>query len=159
MKKVELEYRMYGLVNYQLAGTIHAGIQYGHAVVEYAQRHFKDKEYQEWSKKHKTFIILNGGNTRTHGGSTDSTLIGTMQQHEILLMTNKIKYARFCEPDLNDALTAIVFLVDERVFNKEKYPFDANQDMDDSSNKEWIKSLGGKQNIFLREFLSNFKLL
>ena len=32
-----LEYRMYGLVNYQLAGTVHSGIQFGHAVVEYGQ--------------------------------------------------------------------------------------------------------------------------
>ena len=32
-----LEYRMYGLVNYQLCGTIHAGIQFGHAVVDYGR--------------------------------------------------------------------------------------------------------------------------
>ena len=61
--KNNLELRMYGLVNYQLSGTIHAGIQFGHGVVEYTQKHFRDKDYQEWAKNRKTFIILNGGTT------------------------------------------------------------------------------------------------
>jgi len=46
-QKIELvsEYRMYGLVPYNIS-EIQKGIQFGHAVVEYAQKHFKDADYQ-----------------------------------------------------------------------------------------------------------------
>ena len=40
---------MYGLVAYQLSGTIHAGIQYGHAVVEYGLRN-QDESKTELDK-------------------------------------------------------------------------------------------------------------
>lgn len=173
-EKLNLEYRMYGLVNYQLGGTIHAGIQYGHSVVEYSLIHGKDKEYKKWANIDKTFIILNGGTTN------DSTKnYGTLQKNRDLLIENEIKIAQFREPDLNDSLTSVVFLVDERVFNKEKYPdfnyVSSHRPLDnivgfstDRANtisnderyyyKIWLKSIGGEQNAFLRNFLPKFKL-
>lgn len=48
--KNKLELRMYGFVPYNLS-EIQKGIQYCHAVVEYAQKHFKDTDYQDWVKK------------------------------------------------------------------------------------------------------------
>ena len=68
MKK-RLEYRMYGLVPYNIS-PIQQGIQFGHEVVEYGLKHGKsnvinDKvdTYTQWAKNDKTFIILNGGTT------------------------------------------------------------------------------------------------
>lgn len=163
MKK-KLEYRMYGIVPFNIS-EIQKGIQFGHAVVEYAQAHFKDVDYQKWAKHDKTFIILNGGTT--HNGPMPNDL-GTMQLHRFELLKNDVKSAKFYEPDLNDALTAIVFLVDERVYDKEKYPDpDKMSDKFKNSKPKWriteyctnfTDEIGGKKNLFLREFLSKFRL-
>lgn len=149
---------MYGFVPYNIS-PIQQGIQFGHAVVEYSLKHFKDKDYQDWANNHKTFIILSGGTTNTSLHNP-----GTMQKHLMALKKNKIKVASFYEPDLDDTLTAIVFLVDERVFNKGKYPDCAPEFWEVPTSigakrrfNNWNKSMG-KQNLFLRDFLKPFKL-
>jgi hypothetical protein len=117
------EYRMYGLVMYNLS-PIQQGIQFGHAVVEYAQANFTQGDYQMWAKHHKTFIILNGGtsNHTKNRYSGEMGVYGTMEKHLIALDSHKITNAAFFEPDLNDSLSAIVFLVDDRVFDREIWP-------------------------------------
>lgn len=169
------ELRMYGLVNYQLSG-IQKGIQFGHAVVEYGLKNFHDPLYQDWAKNWKTFIILNGGTTNM---SIDRK--GTLNQHAFSLDERGIKFAIFNEPDLGDQLTAIVFIVDERVFKREDYPdfsvyvkgkidkikwlqyfkndevLEFDDEMD-SLFSEWIDMMGGEKNVFLREFLKQFRL-
>lgn len=171
MKKNKLELRLYGLVIYQLTG-IQKAIQFGHANDEYKLKYPNDKKYKEWLKYWKTYIILNGGTTHNDIGTGDdkASVCGTMQMHIAELKKNGIKYATFHEPDLNSSLTAVVFVVDERVFNKEKYPdfkptYEPNvvmikyqQKQNERDLKFWEKTVGGKQNIFLREFLKPFKL-
>lgn len=170
-----LEYRMYGLVAYQLSGTIHAGIQFGHAVVDYA-RTLRDidpfeKIYNKWADKDKTFIILNGGTT-----NTNPERLGTLNQHMEALKDNGIPTRGFYEPDLGDQLTACVFLVDERVFNKTLYPdFEkevlpwSRQKPSDKAKEElairnnanydkWVERVGGWNNAFLRDFLRDKRL-
>lgn len=154
--KSKLEYRMYGIVPYNIS-EIQKGIQFGHAVVEYTLKYFKDDNFQDWAKNHKTFIILNGGTTNNGEEPhkhvvRDDQYVGSMQKLELELKKNKVKVASFFEPDLNDTLTAVVFLVDERVFNKTKYPDPI------VVTNEWIKSIGGKQNAFMRQFLSTLRL-
>jgi len=156
-----LEYRMYGLVPYNLS-PIQQGIQFGHAVVEYGQivKGIPPFEaiYDKFAKKDKTFIILNGGTTNENPDK-----LGTLQQHAISLKNNEVLFAEFREPDLNDTLTGIVFLVDERVFNKELYP-DFQPDAQASELRtlkqyhEWVEKIGGESNAFLREFLPKFRL-
>lgn len=150
MKKQELEYRMYGLVPYNIS-PIQQGIQFGHAVVEYGLKHFKDPVYQKWAKKDKTFIILNGGTTNTH-----PHYLGSLNKHQTMLKNNGIKVVSFQEPDLGHQLTAVVFLVDERVFNKEKYPDDNGVD----PFEDWtigIEKKELKKIMFLRTFLKQFR--
>ncbi len=166
--KDNFEYRLYGFVPYNLS-EIQKGIQFGHAAVEYSLKYFKDKDYQQWAKKYKTFIILNGGTTNNGEephlyAMHDDPYVGTMQKIHMELKSNGIKCSTFFEPDLNDALSAIVFLVDERVFNKKEYPdfeldFEPDGPMpDENSYEDWLKNIGGKRNEFLREFLSKYKL-
>ena len=153
-KKEKLEYRMYGLVNYQLSG-IQKGIQFGHAVVEYGLKHGKTDEYRRWSKHDKTFIILNGGTTNK-SGYFDT--MGTINKHLVTLEENKILLSTFHEIDLGNQLTAIVFLVDERVFNKDKYPLDTLEPILENF---WTEKLSKKELsriLFLREFLLQFRL-
>jgi hypothetical protein len=86
-----------------------------------------------------------------------------------------------------DLLSGIVFIVDERIFNKKDYPdfsdwlmsskyaelirtFDTDVNTiaeyiknstnkeDQKAYKEWINLVGGEKNVFLRDFLKNFRL-
>jgi hypothetical protein len=113
----ERKYRMYGLVPYNIS-PIQQGIQFGHAVVEYGLLYGETPEYQRWAKEDKTFIILNGGTT-----STNPISPGTLNQHASFLrmLIGEKKVALFYEPDLGDQLTAVVFLVEDRVWDKENW--------------------------------------
>ena len=170
----KLELRMYGLVPYNIS-PIQQGIQFGHAVVEYGQRvkglNTLEEQYNNWAYNHKTFIILNGGTTNNNPNS-----LGSLNEHLNMLANNDIVVETFNEPDLGDQLTAIVFIVDERVFNKELYPDYQPLTFDNSDVKfdfsclfgmdsnhhvnymDWVESVGGEKNVFLRDFLKTFRL-
>jgi hypothetical protein len=159
-----LEYRMYGLVPYNLS-PIQQGIQFGHAVVEYG-RNTKDlgqpeRIYNQWADNDKTFIILNGGTTNNNPDK-----LGSLNQHYNLI-TEKTRTAFFCEPDLGDQLTAFVFLVDERVWNRELYPdfipvdygrVSPSEEIEFKRYTKWVDSIGGEENVFLRDYLKNLRL-
>lgn len=135
--------RMYSLVLYQLK-PIQQGIQSQHAITDYAENYFNDPVYRQWASIDKTTIIL------SVGGSNQ--LIDAIVQ----LLSNNIPHKIFREPDLYDVPTAVCFLVDERVWDKLKYPDPAV-----NSGEEWdlyVKNIGGNQNLFLRSFLSNYRL-
>jgi hypothetical protein len=148
--KEKLELRMYGLVPYNIS-SIQKGIQFGHGVVEYGQL-IKDTPmedlYNDWANNWKTFIILNGGTT-----NNSNNYVGTLNNHAKFL-SNIIPIATFYEPDLGNQLTAIVFIVDERIFNFEKWP-----DMRiDESYESYVNAIGGEKMMQLREYLKQFKL-
>lgn len=173
---------MYGLVPYNLS-PIQQGIQYGHAVVEYGLENFQEQRYLDWAKYHKTFIILNGGTTNKRASIVTGEYAGSLNNHLVSLKNAGVRVATFEEPDLGDQLTAVVFLVDERVFNKDLYPefadylknfpevLSAHSDktfsqtvrfLEESRSgvyTNWVEEvLGGETNEFLRKFLKNFKL-
>jgi hypothetical protein len=192
----KLELRMYGLVPYNIS-PIQQAIQFGHAVVEYGQMVKLPQSmnkmdinspfiYDSWASQWKTFILLNGGTTN-HRNNDDGLPFGSLNQHVLKLDEMKIDFATFHEPDLGDQLTAVVFIVDERVFNRKKYPdfedwvienygdliksdyytssYMMAKRIKESTSKEdqkvyqsWVKFVGGEKNVFLRDFLKNFKL-
>ncbi len=180
----KLELRMFGLVPYNIS-PIQQAIQYGHAVVEYGQKFKNDTTYNDWADNHKTFIILNGGTTNHKTSLEDGLPFGSLNQHLLTLHQNNIDLAKFEEPDLGDQLTAIVFIVDERVFNRKKYPdfsdwlfenyedyinvsgdrskvsyevINSNSESDRKIYQKWVNLVGGQKNVFLRDFLKNFRL-
>lgn len=166
------KWRMYGLVPYNIS-DIQKGIQFGHAVVEYMQKFPIDlniySDTLQWARNDKTFIILNGGTTNDQK-INDGIPHGTLNQHVDELMLRGIKHAIFREPDLQNAVTAVVFLVPEQVWDYEKYPpIDIKiQPPSDGistaavyipeTEEAYAKRLGGEQNVWLREFLSKFRL-
>jgi len=156
-KNNKLELRMYGLVPYQLSG-IQKGIQFGHAVVRYSLKN-NNQRYRNWAKHWETFIILNGGTTNNNLKKS-----GTLNIYASTLKELGIKTAEMYEPDLGDQLTAVVFILDERVFNKEKYPDYAEWSKDKLVGqsriwrKQWLKLIGGEKNEKIRAFISKFKL-
>ena len=157
VKGEKLELRMYGLVPYQLS-EIQAGIQFGHAVVEYGLKN-NTVEYKDWAKNWKTFIVLNGGTT-----NLSQTNPGTLNKHLKELKSMGVKVATFHEPDLGDQLTSVVFILDERVFNKKKYPdyedwlIENNLEPSKKEFGNWLIFMGGYKNMTIRSFVSKFKL-
>lgn len=119
--KKEFELRMYFFVPYNLS-PIQQSIQAGHAAIEYAYQFGKTEQFKDFASKWKTWIILNGGTTNSTRELGTGIAQGTLNQIGDELLENKIRFAYFEEPDLNDALTALCFIVDERVFNYEDYP-------------------------------------
>ena len=97
---------MYFFVMYNLSG-IQKGIQAGHAVVEYSRLADKYRDYYayfDFADNHKTFILLDGG------GSVD------MQSRLLELDDLSIPNATFYEPDLNNSLSAIAFILPEEIY-------------------------------------------
>lgn len=165
---------MYGLVPYNLS-PIQQGIQYGHAVVEYTVKFRDFPDLVKWAEEDKTFIILNGGTTNKDVSITpenpDKHFVGSLNNYKMMLSRKGIKIADFYEPDLGDQLTAVVFLVDERVWDYEKYPerflggapkpnekYTLTVFLEPETEEDYAKRLGGEQNVWLREFLKQFRL-
>ena len=159
----KLELRMYGLVIYQLS-PIQAGIQFQHSVTRYGRAH--DSEiYRDWADNWQTSIVLNGGTTNLNPNK-----LGTINQSLIELVENGIICEPFYEPDLGDQMTSIAFIADERVFNKKKYPdfgfdydevnkiFVKNADFGQTPTAQWIESIGGQKNYFLRNYVGKLPL-
>jgi len=185
MNEERLKFRMYFFVPYNIS-PIQQAIQAGHAALEYAYHHGNSENYLNFIKNDKTWIILNGGTTNSERGD-DMVSVGTLNQIADQLslgdgIADSIPHAYFREPDLENALTAVCFLADERVWDYETYPdfidFYAKLFPDDmtpqrrvelrlKSEEElkllpyydhWVESLGGNQNVFLRQLLKGKKL-
>lgn len=179
---------MYGLVPYNIS-PIQQAIQFGHGAIEYQLKYAchpgaKEGElyhqYYDWAMNWKTFIVLNGGTTNNSvyfDNDLETEMYkGSLNQHMQWLHINKIPYSEFSEPDLGDQLTSVNFIVDERVFNKRKYP-DFKQWMINSMGEleykgwkkrtpvieetgaysTWVDLIGGETNVNLREWLRQFK--
>jgi hypothetical protein len=151
----------------------------GYLLTEEKQEVWK---FEQWRTEDKTFIILNGGTTNNSPSIVTGEYKGSLNNHLVSLKNASVNVATFIEPDLGDQLTAVVFLVDERVFNTKKYPDFAEHVLtfpeiistfeDKSIDQiirhleeqrpqvylDWVKSIGGDKNEFLRKFLKNFKL-
>ena len=150
---------MYGFVPYQLSG-IQAGIQFGHAVVDFGLDYYDMLSYQQWAKYDKTFIVLNGGTT-----NLNPDRLGTMNIKKAMLDEAGIPNTAFYEPDLGDQLSAVVFLVDDRIYDKETYPDYENSEFFDEEDGEtlWRRNFNAdesdvEQIVFLRSFLKGSKL-
>jgi len=100
------------------------------------------------------------------------------------LLHNDIEFSYFKEPDLNNALTAVCFIGDERIWNYEHYPDFLNWVLknylyDEPAHRvlelrmmgtleltwmfpayyeEWVGVIGGEKNVFLRELIKDKRL-
>jgi hypothetical protein len=164
MKKEEnLELRMYGLVPYNIS-DIQKGIQFGHSVVRYGRNVTKlnsfnkyHKQYIDWADNHETFVILNGGTTNIRKG-IDGNCLGSLNNYHKMLTDRGILTSDFYEPDLGDQLTAFCLIIDERVFNRKKYPEYDTDILGGQSYEEWVDTIGGEENVFIRNLLYPLRL-
>lgn len=182
MENKPLELRMYFFVPYQLTG-IQQAIQAGHSSLEYAHYFGNTELFKDFIENWKTWVILNGGTTN-EGRDLDDIPIGSLNQIKDSLIHNEIQFTFFNEPDLNDALTAVCFICDERVFNRKDYPdfkqyfldivserfgdgeanrlLISNEEQLIAANPDnyqlWVEFLGGEKNVFLRNLIKDKKL-
>ena len=178
-----LELRMYFFVPYNIS-PIQKSIQAGHAALEYAYKNSNGGLFIHFMDHWKTWIILDGGTTNSQRELGTGISLGSLNQIADLLKENGIDFSYFEEPDLNNALTAVCFIADERVFNYEDYPdfldwifktylYDEPTDriirlrmmgmleltfMFPEYYKEWVEFIGGSKNVFLRELIKDKKL-
>jgi hypothetical protein len=169
-----LRQRMYNLVMYNLS-PIQQGIQGNHATVEYANKYSATPEYQQWADIDKVLILLNGGTSNRTGTTVFNNIpipLGSMEQHIQALEANNIRFAAFNEPDLNNSTSAIAFLCDERVWDKELYPNPIVQMTElagltdkvvqlEAYNKKFLEMLTeqiGPEAAFLRVLTQNMRL-
>ena len=185
----DLEKRMYFFVPYNIS-PIQQAIQAGHAALEYAVQYGDTELFKDFANVWKTWIILNGGTTNSKRDD-DLVSVGSLNQLADQLslgdgISSGIDHAYFCEPDLEDALTAVCFICDERVFNYKGYPdfheWIIEQDIFEEAEKNysytnlkpipmeqlremfpvmfpgWVRTLGGEENVFLRNLLKGKKL-
>ena len=123
-QKKELELKMYFFVPYNIS-PIQQGIQAKHAFDEFLLKYGRYNPTQriwDYMENHKTVIILDGGTTNSRRELGIGTSLGSLNQIGDSLLENEIEYSYFEEPNLNDALTAVCFLADERVWNYVDYP-------------------------------------
>ena len=156
-----LEWRMYFFVPHLYLSDKQIGIQSGHCALRYALDAYKyDDNPQVWEfiEDHETFIIL---------GAYDSPNMEIIREE---LEESGIKFAAFNEPGINEALTALCFLVDERVFDWKTYPpyhkyraeraegftegfdldFDEIYPEDAVDCDEYVDFVGGTKNVILK---------
>lgn len=173
-----MRYKLYCIVPFNIS-TEQKGIQLTHGVVEYVLKcleYINGEEekkqlldvFIDWGTNSKTTILLRGGGSNHVGNrytgekniggfdgiGTPESYDGSMEKTLKTLITNGVNVSTFYEPDLNDMLSSIVFIVDERAFDFDLYPnFVEGEDYD-----KWVESVGGETNAFLRKYLPPFKL-
>ena len=101
--------KMYSITLMHLSG-IQKGIQHGHGKDVFELIHNGRAEYKRWLKTDKTVIVL-----QTYS-------VKQLLEAKALLAANEVPHAIFYEEDLANIPTAVSFLVDERVWDKETYP-------------------------------------
>ena len=103
--------RLYGIINLYLNG-VQAGIQAAHAIsemsVEYTDRVVTNLWYDQWVRKDKTIILLDGG--------YQSNL---QRIYDLAQKIPSLPQAKFHEEEaaLNGALTAVAIVLPEYMFN------------------------------------------
>jgi hypothetical protein len=109
MVEQQYELKMYGIVLRHLSG-IQKGIQFAHAVARYCYHRHDIEQLQQWVNVDETMILLQANTS-----------------NELYEVSNRLRAVgidtqSFNEPDISGSITGIVFIIDERVWDREKYP-------------------------------------
>ena len=161
----EHEQRLYVLVLRTLS-SMQKGIQALHAAVEFSNVFHGDLCYQRWSRQDKTVVVLDGGTSNATSQRKD-----TLDAYLRELTARNIPVAGFYETDLNNALTAVAFLADYRVYQKSDTTSESahkqnakhrvcNMSPERANNmREAVRrEVGDERNVFLRTFIKQFAL-
>lgn len=158
LEEKQLELRAYFFVPYNIS-EIQKSIQSGHCLGRLLLKYGRnDPNHQVWDflQNHETWVILNGGTTNEQR-DFEGFALGSLNQIGDQLMGNDIEFSFFHEPDLNNALTALCFIADERVFNRKEYPSFVDYVLDVKMYPE-AREAAPAQNIVMFKMQSDEKL-
>lgn len=154
----DIEYRMYCLAERHLS-SIQKAIQSSHAIVEYSLMYGNSPEYKQWAKNDKTIIILDGGN------SID------LEDIKIHLIDMQYPFEVFYEPDMGNFMTAIAFLVPNKIYDYQMYGTSYNDYLlktisisekeilpSKISYNEWLEMIGGKTAESIKAIISSLRI-
>lgn len=170
MEKVK--YRMYGFAPYQLTG-IQKSIQHSHACMEHILTYKDDPIVSQYVFEDKTIVLLDGGTT-----NSNPERMGTMElYYKTLTEDFGVKVTKFHEPDLNDAMLGMCFILPDNITQGWQYPINLNlvkrslvmdgideNDFEYAYNtypffkKEVDSTVGSFKNFQLRQFISSKRL-
>ena len=161
-------YKMYGIVCNNIS-SLQKGIQFGKSIVEYATKYGSNDQYKKWASGDKQVMLYDGGSTNSR--RFDGKYIGSMNRYLDELDKHKIELVSFYEKDLGDQLTCICLLLDERIWDTEKFN-DYDGPFIDKHGKEpsqipynyWRSKFGNNEEeinkiFFLRKFFKKLKIL
>lgn len=134
----EIDNRLYFFVLDKIS-NIQKGIGMGKAALKY----FIDKEYL--ADEYEPWLVLNVSSNKHK-----------MNDIKTILNKHAVDYTSYKDPNLNNTLTIICLLVDERVYNINKYP-DWDKDNSEVTYDRWVSLMGGQSNIVLRELINKSK--
>lgn len=160
--KDERRYKMTGWTARSLSDK-QIGIQFGHAVVRYIKKNFSMPQCTKWIEFDETFVILNGGST-----NNNPERLGELNLIVETLKQNRIIHETFTEINIGDQLTAVVILVDDRVWDRKKWPDFTSTSLPEQEFsykmelEEWKNRFSDCKDkideiLFLRNFLPKFR--
>jgi hypothetical protein len=119
----DLEKKIYVFVPYNISDK-QKGIQALHGAQKYDRKYEGSTMLHDFIDNHMTCIMLDGGTTNSHPERLGTLNLILLAIVEFNNGSEKeyIPYSFFEEPDINDALTAVAFIADERVFDFKTYP-------------------------------------
>jgi hypothetical protein len=146
----KLNYRTYHLVIRQLNG-INKGVQIEHSAKRFVWKYRNDPDlavlFDPDCPDNETTIMLDGG--------THQEMVEIQKQLE----EAGIKHSFFNEPDLNNCLTAITLIADERVWDVQYIKsYSDVADLLQYDYDKWLDYIGGEKNVKLIEILGNKRL-
>ena len=141
---------MYCLAERHLS-SIQKAIQSAHAIVEYGQTYGDTPEYKQWADRDKTIVILDGGRSIDLDSIVDQ------------LRCEGWPFETFYEPDMDNFMTAIAFLVPDTVYDYEKWGRDYNDYREieypgKTHYDTWLADIGGKPAEAVKSIISNLRL-
>ena len=157
-----MEYRTYEIVLRHLSG-VNKGVQAEHSAKRYIWKYRNEPltEIVMENLENETTIMVDGG--------THQDMVEIHNRFE----DAGIHHTYFIEPDLNDCMTAITVIADERVWDRKNYKsYSEFVDLcmiEDGLNpllssirpgyiEQWYEYIGGEKNSILMEILQNKKL-
>lgn len=123
--------RLYSFGNMYLQG-VQSGIQCQHCTVELLAK-YGQGDCWEWATKHKTTILLNGGNQRAL-----MEIVAHLDKPE-----NTYQYADFVEDldSLNGALTNVCIILPEKIYMYRKWSEEAHAEVSEDGRllERWVE--------------------
>ena len=150
METAEKHYRMYCLAERHLS-SIQKAIQSAHAVVEYSLKYGDTFEYKKWAEVDKTLIVLDGG------------CVPDLSEHAEILTQFNYPFAVFKEPDLDDILTCVCFIADDRIYDYKNWGTSFDNFVElvrpaEVNYNDWLDAIGGPKAEAVKMLISNLRI-